>query len=341
MLKMRNILVLLLVVLGAGVLLAQDGAAGDTSTLPPIPTLAPLPAAGGGSTMPVMPTFPPPPQGEPRQPIFGGTPQPIPPEVYIEMTAWYDETFGSCGEDCIMIGSGDWSGITMSDNMPQSLDELLTLYQNSELTTQLSLTSLGSLMREPSQEAYTAIVGFANVHLGKIIDPTYAQKVRTGIINDGTIPPSLTSQLSPEAQALLNALEGSDLQGASYYALLPDGFGIVVSAEDCTGRNCTVDADTLQFTIESASMGAFVAYRQGNVTSPEAAFSAVINAYPILRTYSLQPVPVEVGYAYSAVDYNVSGGKGYYAGVYNTGNSAIVYIVAAIGEGYLSLGALP
>lgn len=327
----RNLIVVMMIVFGnIGLAAAQDSVGGDP-TATPVPVAPPNPGDSTG--------------GEPRQPIFV-TPDPnqgVPDSVYADMTEWYEEHMvNPCGDDpnCVYVNqvAQDWENITVPAEMPQTSEELMALLGNSALSGEFDMTTLLAGFGESNQEAYSAIVGFAATHLGAGVNPVYAQKVRTGLISAGTIPPELTAQLSPEIQMLIAAVEASDIQGATYYALLNDGFSIVYTASDCSGSRCTVDLDTLQYTIEDASLGVYARYYEGTVASSSDAYNLIVSNFPTVAAYPLTPVVTENGYAFSFVDTTLDGGRAYFVGVTNVGNRSVVYAATAVGEGYIGLG---
>lgn len=234
----------------------------------------------------------------------------------------------------------DWEDFEIPSDVPHTLTELEAALEQAYLLADLDLSNLDFNFDfvETNQEAYTAIVGFAATHMGTRISPLYAQKVRSSVRVEGSVPDEITNQLPDEVQNLLTSLANSDIEGATYYAVLQNGLSAVYTANDCSGRRCTVDMGQLQFNIEEASLGVYTLYREVGVNSADAALNLILSSFPVLRDYSLTPIETEAGYAYSVINPSTESPSAYFVSAVSTEDHTTLFIAAAISEGFVELG---
>ncbi|NDJ74960.1 MAG: hypothetical protein GYB65_01765 [Chloroflexi bacterium] len=216
---------------------------------------------------------------------------------------------------------------------------IIAPFQNIPRLAEFELDNFAATYGESNPEAAAAITNFAATHLGAEIVPVYAQKP-TGILAGGTIPDVILNELPEDVQALYADLEASGLDGATYYAVLEDGLAMVITEQDCAGLNCTVDADDLQVNIEEASLGVYILYNEQPVGSSDAAYDLVVANFPALQGVPLEALPPGTTYTYpfSAVDTSLTGGTAYFARVADWEDTAVVYVITAVGEGYIGFG---
>jgi hypothetical protein len=235
-----------------------------------------------------------------------------------------------------------WSNFTLPENLPTSRADIEAMLADMELPITWDLESLA--LEGGSDEAYAAIVGFAQLYLGTAISPIYADEITTTALRErvgqAELPDEVTqivADLPAELQQILAVANG-----VIYWSILPDGAATVYTGNECNPPTCTVTIENLQVNISSASFGTYLLYRNATVTNSNEAYSLIINTYPTLATYGLTPSESESGYLFAAYDYATSGttvsGTGAIAGVIplNTEKS-LVFALVGIGDGYVEL----
>lgn len=225
----------------------------------------------------------------------------------------------------------DWSGYALPTRSASTTD--LSAYLTAlpfEFSTDVAFQS--------SEEAYVAIVGFAADYLGAVVAPLYA-----GMVDGSAAQTADDAQLDQiialfpeEAQALLASADS--LSGVVFWGVMTDGVGVIYSG-NCTGDHCAITIDNLQFTITNGSLGAYALYRPTTATNSDSALALVTSVYPALAGMELEAVAVESGWAFTSANINAQAPSvtAYYAGVVNIGEQALVYALAANGEGYVAL----
>lgn len=190
-----------------------------------------------------------------------------------------------------------------------------------------------------SAEAEAVISDFASIHLGAAFDPLYAGQYGGGRLAAQSSSDSLDAvlaQLPAEAQQYISALQ--NLSGEAYWGVFSNGVG-AVGLGDCTGTNCSIDMDNLDFYITTISGGLYAVYTPAAPASAADALNLIVAIYPGLTDAGLQQVSTETGYVFEAV--GVSGSTAttslYYAGTISSAGQTLVYTLVAVGQGYVDL----
>ncbi|MDQ7027997.1 MAG: hypothetical protein Q9P44_20845 [Anaerolineae bacterium] len=230
----------------------------------------------------------------------------------------------------------DWQNITIPDNLPTSPDDIEAMLADMALPVDLDLESLA--LGGSSDTAYAGIVGFAQLYLGRSVEPLYADEITTTGSDD--LAAALTQVLADLPAELQQIVTSAD--GIVYWAVLSNGAASVYTGDDCSEPTCTVSIDNLQVNITSASMGVYLLYVDGSVGNSSAAYNLIVQTYPALATYGLTPAESDSGFMFTAYDYALSGSDvsatGAMAGVLPMENGkSLVYALVGVGEGYVAL----
>ncbi len=190
-----------------------------------------------------------------------------------------------------------------------------------------------------SEEAEAVITDFASVHLGLALDLLYAGQYGGGRLATQSSDDALDAvlaQLPAEVQQYLAALQ--NLSGDAYWGVFASGVG-AAGLGDCTGPNCSIDMDNLDFYITNVSGGLYALYTAAAPASAADALNLVLAVYPGLADAGLQQITTEAGYAFEAVGLSGSSATSslYYAGTISSGGQTLVYALIAVGQGYVDL----
>lgn len=231
----------------------------------------------------------------------------------------------------------NWQDFVMPTGIPTSAADLQAALQALDVPYDVTLEAP---IFENSQVAYTAVVGFGQTYLSTNVAPLYAAEFSTAELAQLTTLSAeaqqltqITSQFPAEVQAIL-----AQATGVAYGALLSDGVAVVYTG-DCTGEQCSIAMDNLQFTITEGSLGGYGLYRSTNVTSADQALGLIRTTYPALAAVNLAPTTTTSGYAFSAVSGEAANAtlQAYYAGTMTVNNQTLVYALVGIGTGYVDI----
>ncbi|RMF81350.1 MAG: hypothetical protein D6737_05310 [Chloroflexi bacterium] len=230
--------------------------------------------------------------------------------------------------------------LQLPQDLPATADELEAYLGQYSLPYDYSVENFDDFTFGTSQEAYGAVIAFAQQHLGISPAPIYAWEISGESQAIDTSDPSvqqIVSQLPPESQALVES--AATISTTSYWGLMADGAAVVYVDAECESGSCAIDLDTLQFSISTASLGGYGFYRLGNVGSESDALSMIVSTFPTLANIPLTGIPVEAGYAFAgtAVDNSSATLLGYVAGVDLSVGQPLVYALVGVGEGYLNV----
>lgn len=253
----------------------------------------------------------------------------------------------SVGAASAQTGTGDGDTPPVFPTfVPPPEDATVIDFEDITLPEEFDLAAIAERFSENNPEAYAAISGFSAAYFGASLEPVFAQKRGGGILANSDVisdvADDIVGQLSDEAQVLYAAVDQADLVGALYYGLLDDGFAVVITADDCSGRRCTVALDELQLNIENAALGMYAVNVDGSVESSEAAYDLVISTFPAMANVPLVEADATIGYAFAYSDSSMTGGISYFFSVatstYPDGSTTKVYGRVGTGEGYVALG---
>ncbi|MDQ7036609.1 MAG: hypothetical protein Q9P01_17790 [Anaerolineae bacterium] len=108
----------------------------------------------------------------------------------------------------------DWQNITIPDNLPTSPDDIEAMLADMALPVDLDLESLA--LGGSSDTAYAGIVGFAQLYLGRSVEPLYADEITTTGSDD--LAAALTQVLADLPAELQQIVTSAD--GIVYWAVL-------------------------------------------------------------------------------------------------------------------------
>ena len=190
---------------------------------------------------------------------------------------------------------------------------------------------------QPSADAYSAVVLFANDQLGAAVEPLYA--------GEATEQVELMMQaMPPEMQAFL--LRTMETSCADYWALISGGVAAVAAADCSAGSQPVTD---LHAELTTASAGAYMLHTNSAMPATASeALSLITTVYPALTGLAFAEITdIETGMAFTATAAGIgvdpatgaslSVPKVIYAGVVSVNGQAYVYALVGVGEAYVDL----
>jgi hypothetical protein len=189
----------------------------------------------------------------------------------------------------------------------------------------------------PSQEAYQAIVIFANDQLGTAVTPVYAGGATQEAID------LMTTLLPSQLQNQLYAAQNMAVSG--YYGLLKGGVAALALGDCSEGASCQLSGD-IPVDLSQATLGAYALQTpEAMPATPGEALQLMTLVYPKLAGLEFTQVADIPGYAFSTTTTSVAVVDGQptfvskvvLAGVMEAQGRTVVYAAVGLGETYSSL----
>lgn len=207
----------------------------------------------------------------------------------------------------------------------------------STTVSQPAVASPVAQLPAPSQEAYQAIVVFANDQLGAVVTPVYAGQVTQE---------TLALLASLPAQAQNPVYSAQNMAVTAYYGLLNGGVAALALGDCSEGASCQLSGD-IPADVSNVALGTYTLQTAEVMpTTPGDALELIQLVYPKLTGLQFTQAADVPGYAFSATTTSVAldnNGqpafvtKVVFVGVMDVNGRTMVYATVGLGEAYASM----